>query len=385
MRRKISVLGSTGSVGVNALEVAGSLSLEIAALVAGSNIKLLEEQARRFRPQVAAVFDETLAGQLKTALADTPVRVLGGEQGVIEAASLACEMSISAISGLAGLRPTLAAMEAGNAIGLANKESLVCGGNLISKLASERRISIIPVDSEHSAIFQCLAGNRRDRPAERLILTASGGPFFGFSREQLERVTLQDALKHPTWSMGKKITIDSATMMNKGLEIIEAAYLFEMSEDKIDIIVHRESIIHSMVEFSDGAVLAQLGVPDMKLPIQLAVTWPERAQIADSKRLNFEELGALSFHKPDYETFPCLSYARRALRTGSCVVLNAANEVAVGLFLKSRISFVQISEIVGETLSCMRGREEATLEEIFELDALAREAALAFSGTVRTL
>ena len=385
MRRKISVLGSTGSVGVNALEVAGSLSLEIVALVAGSNIKLLEEQARRFRPQVAAVFDETLAGQLKTALADTPVRVLGGKQGVIEAASLACEMSISAISGLAGLRPTLAAMEAGNAIGLANKESLVCGGNLISKLASERRISIIPVDSEHSAIFQCLAGNRRDRPAERLILTASGGPFFGFSREQLERVTLQDALKHPTWSMGKKITIDSATMMNKGVEIIEAAYLFEMSEDKIDIIVHRESIVHSMVEFSDGAVLAQLGVPDMKLPIQLAVTWPERAQIADSKRLNFEELGALSFHKPDYETFPCLSYARRALRTGSCVVLNAANEVAVGLFLKNRISFVQISEIVGETLSCMRGREEATLEEIFELDALAREAALAFSGTVRTL
>jgi 1-deoxy-D-xylulose-5-phosphate reductoisomerase len=334
MRENVSILGSTGSVGRQALSVAESLGLTITALAAGKDGKLLEEQARKFRPACAALADEAAAADLKVRLADTDVKVLGGEEGVMEAAAMPCEMSLAAITGLAGLRPVLASMEAGNPLALANKESLVCGGHLIRKIAREKKIPVMPVDSEHSAIFQCFAQSKLSRPARRIILTASGGPFFGKTRRELVNVTPEQALNHPTWSMGDKITIDSATMMNKGLEIIEAMWLFGLPLDKIDIIVHRESIIHSMVEFSDGSVLAQMGLPDMRLPIQLAFTWPERSGLNGMGILNFAKLGAITFYEPDESVFSCLKLARRAVRSHNCVVLNGANEQAVELFLK---------------------------------------------------
>lgn len=378
MTEALSVLGSTGSIGVQSLEVARKRGFRVSALATGRNIALLENQIREFHPAVAAVFDEKLAQELKTNVADTSTRVLCGAEGVIGAAvEPSADTVLNAIVGIAGLRPTLAVLDAGKRLALANKESLVTGGDIVMRRSSEMNAPILPVDSEHSAIFQCLQAAPESKKIYKILLTASGGPFFGKAKSELENVTASDALKHPNWDMGAKITIDSATMMNKGLEVIEAMHLFGVSPEKIEIIVHRESIIHSAVEYDDGAVIAQLGIPDMKLPIQYALTYPDRFP-CDERRLSLTDLGKLSFYKPDTETFGCLSACLEAAARGGLVpaAANGANEEAVRLFLEGKISFLQIGELVALAAEAEKNTGEFSVEDIFKADAAAREFVL---------
>ena len=375
-KKTISILGSTGSIGRQSLEVIAALGFSVGALTAHSSVELLEQQARQFKPRLVAVIDPVAAADLKVRLADTEIRVISGMDGVVEAATLPeAGTVVTAVVGVAGLIPTLAAIDAGKRIALANKETLVCAGELVMRRAKEKGAEIIPVDSEHSALFQSLEGNSRGE-VKRLILTASGGPFFGMKREQLLHVTRAQALKHPNWSMGAKITIDSATMMNKGLEFIEAMRLYDMPPEKISVVIHRESIIHSLVEYCDGAVLAQLGAPDMRLPIQYALTWPERVP-GPSDPLDLLTCGALHFAQPDLEAFPCLALAIQAAKTGGTApaAMNGANEVAVARFLADEIGFYDISRLVEETLAKVPVIPAPGLEDILAADAAGREIA----------
>ncbi len=373
-QRNLSVLGSTGSIGRQTLDVAERLELSVAALTGNRNTKLLEQQARRFRPRLVVAYEETSARELRIALGDTDIPVASGLSGLIEAAALPeADTVVTAVTGMIGLRPTLAAIEAGKRIALANKETLVCAGELVMARARAVGAEILPVDSEHSAIFQCLEGNR-DRTVRRILLTASGGPFFGRSRAELAAVTRQQALKHPNWSMGAKITIDSATLMNKGLELIEAMRLYDMPPERIEIVVHRESIIHSMVEYSDGAVLAQLGLPDMRLPIEYALTWPARGRLV-VEPMDFAACPPLTFARPDMETFGCLRLARQTAESHgtACAVLNGANEAAVGRFLRDEIGFLDIERLVALALERVPDKPSPSLEDILEADAAARQ------------
>lgn len=377
MSRCISLLGSTGSIGRQSLEVIAACGMQVAALTANRNVDLIEEQCRRFQPELAVLMDEAAAAELRLRLADTGIRVSAGMDGLIEAASLpAADTVLTAVVGMVGLRPTLAAIREGKRIALANKETLVCAGELVMDAAQRYGAEVIPVDSEHSALFQCLQGCKDHGEVKRLILTASGGPFFGWEKQALANVTKAQALKHPNWSMGAKITIDSATLMNKGLEFIEAMRLYHMPPEKISIVIHRESIVHSLVEYCDHAVLAQLGVPDMRLPIQYALTWPARTP-AVAEPLDLLTCPPLTFHAPDYEAFPCLKLALSAARTGgtSTAVLNGANEAAVGLFLEEKISFGAIAERVARALDQVPVVYDPTLEDVLAADAAAREAA----------
>jgi 1-deoxy-D-xylulose-5-phosphate reductoisomerase len=374
MDRCSSILGSTGSIGTQTLEVAAALGMRVAALAANRKILLLEAQARRFRPELIAVTEHQAASDLKVRLKDLAVRIVPGEEGLLEAAALsAADTVVTAVVGIAGLRPTLAAIEAGKRIALANKETLVCAGPLVMTRAREKGAVIVPVDSEHSAIFQCLQGNRDRGEVENLILTASGGPFFGFSRKELDAVTPGQALRHPNWSMGAKVTVDSATLMNKGLECIEAMALYHMPPEKIRVVIHRESIVHSLVEYSDHAVLAQLGAPDMRLPIQYALTWPGRVP-GPAARLDLLSCPPLTFARPDTEAFPCLPLALDAAKTGgtATAVLNGANEAAVELFLKGKIGFYDIPRLVEKALSTVPVQRNPSLGDIFAADKAAR-------------
>ena len=377
MKRTISILGSTGSIGRQTLEVAEACGHRVAALTVNRSVELAEEQARKFRPELVAAVDERAAADLRVRLADTPTRVAGGEQALLEAAVLPrADTVVTAVVGIAGLRPTLAAIDAGKRIALANKETLVCAGELVMARAREKGADIVPVDSEHSAIFQCLQGCRDRGEVRRLIITASGGPFFGKGREELSQVTREQALRHPNWSMGAKITIDSATLMNKGLEFIEAMRLYAMPPEKISVVVHRESIIHSLVEFVDGAVLAQLGTPDMRLPIQYALTWPERTA-GPATPLDLLRCPPLTFAAPDLEAFPCLALALECARKGgtSTAILNGANEAAVALFLNDKVKFLDIPRLVAGALDRVEARAgDYGLEDVFEADRAARAA-----------
>ena len=373
-KRCISLLGSTGSIGRQALEVIAAEDMAVAALTANRDVDRLEEQCRRFRPALAVMMDPAAASELRVRLADTGIRVAAGMDGLLEAAVLPqADTVLTAVVGIVGLRPTLAAVEAGKRIALANKEALVCGGELVMDGAARSGAEIVPVDSEHSALFQCLQGCRDRGEVRRLILTASGGPFWGWRAEQLAHVTVEQALAHPNWSMGAKISVDSATMMNKGLEFIEAMRLYRMPPEKISIVIHRESIIHSLVEYSDHAILAQLGAPDMRLPIQYALTWPRRSE-GVAKPLDLLTCPPLTFHAPDCEAFPCLRLALEAARTGgtATAVLNGANEAAVGQFLTGKLSFAGIAQKVEEALAVIPAVQSPGLEEILAADEAAR-------------
>jgi len=379
MSKRISILGSTGSIGRQSLEVIEACGMSVAALTAHSSVKLLEEQARRYRPELAVLMDEKAAADLRTRLADTNVRVLSGMGGLTEAAAVqSADTVITAVVGMVGLRPTLAAIREGKRIALANKETLVCAGPLVMEEAKDYGARILPVDSEHSALYQCLEGNRDRGEVKRLILTCSGGPFYGRKREELQGMTREDALKHPNWSMGAKITIDSATLMNKGLEFIEAMHLYDMPPEKISVVVHRESIIHSLVEYCDNAMIAQMGVPDMCLPIQYALTWPKRVPSAATRPYDIWSSGALTFGLPDPETFRCLDLAMQAARTGGTAgaILNGANEAAVAQFLAGEIGFLDIAEKVAQAMEKVPVIQNPGLTDILEADAAAREAAL---------
>ena len=374
MVKCVSILGSTGSIGRQSLDVISRLSVRVAALTAGTSVERMAQQCREFQPELAVMATKEAADKLKVEIADLPVRIMWGEEGLIEAATLeSVDCVITAVVGMLGLKPTLAAIRAGKRIGLANKETLVCAGELVMAEAKKHGTEIIPVDSEHSAIFQCLMGVGDRAEVSRLILTCSGGPFFGMAREQLRHVTKADALKHPNWKMGEKITIDCATLMNKGLEVIEAMRLYGMSADKVDVVIHRQSIVHSMVELTDGAVMAQLGAPDMRLPIQLALTYPDR-QPCPVDRLDFTKCGTLTFSQPDMEAFPCLALAYRCAKLGgnACAVMNGANEAAVALFLNNEIGFYDIYELVSGAVEAVPYIENPTLEQILESDRLAR-------------
>ena len=377
--RKLALLGSTGSIGTQALRVMENLQaqgeeVQVEVLAARSNVRLLEEQARRFHPSAVAVFDEAAACSLRDSLRDTSIQVLAGMEGLCEAAAWeGADTTLNAVVGMVGLQPTLAAIRAGKVLALANKETLVAGGAMVVEEARRHGVKILPVDSEHSAIFQCLQGCPGRDALEKLILTASGGPFFGKSREELETVTREQALRHPNWDMGAKITIESATMMNKGLEVFEASWLFELPEDRIDVVVHRESIIHSMVQYKDNAVIAQLGVPDMAVPIQYALTYPRRLP-SPAGELNLWELQKLTFYPPDGNAFPCLELCREALRRGGLVpaAANGANEQAVALFLQGKIGFLDIPRLVAKAMD-QQTAGEVTLENILAADRAARD------------
>lgn len=373
MTKTLAVLGSTGSIGVQALEVARLRGFEIVALTSNVRTDILEGQIREFSPRMAAVADEKAAAELKIKVADTSTRILAGREGVAECAACGADTVLNSIVGIAGLEPTLRAIEAGSTLALANKESLVAGGRLVTDTAESRGVSILPVDSEHSAIFQSMQGCRDKRQIKRLILTASGGPFFGRSRAELEKVTPEQALRHPNWSMGAKITIDSATMMNKGLELIEAAWLFGVKAENIDILVHRQSVVHSLVEFVDNSVIAQLGVPDMRIPIQYALTYPDRF-VSPVRQLSLEEFGSLTFEKPDYETFSCINLCKRAFEMGGLypAAANAANEKANELFRQGRIGFLDIPRAVENSLGMSFPEGCHTLADVFETDSLVR-------------
>ena len=375
--KKIAVLGSTGSIGTQTLDVCRRLGYEIVALAAGSNAELLEKQAREFSPKLVAAADENAARRLSIALSGTGITVLGGEQAVLEAAAAECDIVLNAVTGIAGLRPTIAAVEAGNDIALANKETLVAGGRRVMDYAAERGVKILPVDSEHSAIFQCLQAKGDYARIKKLILTASGGPFFGKTEEELKKVRPQDALNHPTWNMGKKVTIDSASMANKGLEIIEAAHLFDVEQNNIDVVIHRESIVHSLVQFTDNSVLAQLGVPDMRTPIQYALTWPERESEAAAE-LDLANVGTLHFYRQDEEAFPSTGLARYALDKGgtATAAFNAADEIAVAAFLDGKIKFTDIPKIIEKTIEKEFAKGNS-FEEVFYTDSEARKFASA--------
>lgn len=384
MTKRIAVLGSTGSIGTQTLDVIDHLGYEVTALSAHSSVTLLEEQARKYRPRVVAVAEKGAAQVLSQRLRDLPVRVLCGEDGLAEAAALPeNDMVLNAVVGIAGLLPTMAALSAGKTLALANKESLVAGGRLVLETAKKNGVQILPVDSEHSAIFQCLWGNDRPKALRKIILTASGGPFFGMKREDLQRISVEDTLRHPTWNMGGKITVDSATLMNKGLELIEAVWLFGVLPEQVEIVVHRESVVHSAVEFADGSVIAQLGVPDMRLPIQLALTYPERLA-GKTRSLSLTEYGSLTFFEPDFATFDCLRSCVKAIEMGGLMpcVVNGANEEAVSLFLQRKIPFLQIGELVEASLSLTEYRKEAkSMEDIKQADGAAREYVRAKIGS----
>ncbi len=373
MIKSLAVLGSTGSIGVQALEVARLHNLKIEALTAGSRVDIIENQIREFSPAVAALADEKAAADLKIRVADTATKVLSGAEGVKECAACSADSVLNSIVGIAGLAPTVAAIEEGSDIALANKETLVAGGKFVMGLAKEKGVSIYPVDSEHSAIFQSLQGCAGKKQIKRLILTASGGPFFGKTKKDLEGVTLEQALNHPNWSMGAKITIDSATMMNKGLELIEAAWLFDMAAKDIDIVVHRQSVVHSLVEYVDNSVIAQLGVPDMRIPIQYALTYPDRF-VSPVRQLDLTEFGTLTFEKPDYETFACLNLCRRAIEKGGLypAAVNAANEKANELFRRGKIRFLDIADAVADALENAPSNDNYSLADVFETDRLIR-------------
>lgn len=376
--KKIAILGSTGSIGTQTVDILPSIDAEVVALTTNRRIDLLEEQARALHPKMVCAFDEAAARDLKVKLADTGIRVLSGMDGLTAcAAESGADIVVTAVVGMVGLLPTLAAIDAGKDIALANKETLVCAGELVMRAAREKGVKILPVDSEHSAIFQC-AQAAHGNPLAKIILTASGGPFFGKTAAEMRSVTREQALAHPNWSMGAKITIDSATMMNKGLELIEAMWLYDMPPEDIEIVIHRESIVHSAVEFADGAMLAQLGLPDMRLPIQYALTYPARVP-CKVPRLSLAEAAKLTFHAPDYEAFPALNLARQAAaqKGDRGAVLNGANEAAVGLFLEGRIGFTEIAERVAHALDAIAYRSSVTLDEVLEADRAAREIVLA--------
>lgn len=379
MKQRISILGSTGSIGRQSLDVMSACGMEAVALTAHSNVARMEEQVRQFHPELAVMMDENAARDLRVRLADTPVRVASGLEGLLEAAELpAADTVITAVVGMIGLRPTMAAIREGKRIALANKETLVCAGTLVMEEARDYGAEIVPVDSEHSALFQSLQASHDRGEVKRLILTCSGGPFFGKKREELEGMTREDALRHPNWSMGAKITVDSATLMNKGLEFIEAMHLYQMPPEKISIVIHRESIIHSLVEYCDNAVIAQLGTPDMRLPIQYALTWPRRTP-GPANPLDLCSCGPLTFAQPDMETFRCLPLALQAARTGGSAgaILNGANEAAVALFLEGKIGFLEIADRVEKAMSRVSVIQEPSMTQILEADAAAREAVLA--------
>ena len=372
----ITILGSTGSIGRQTLSVADHLGVRVAALTANENVDRIAEQARKFLPRLCVMGSEEAADRLREKLKDLPVAVKWGMEGLIEAATVPeADVVITAVMGMVGLRPTLAAIEAKKRIGLANKETLVCAGELVMDAADRYGAEIVPVDSEHSAVFQCLMGCRDRGEIRRLILTASGGPFYGKRFEELESMTKEDALRHPNWTMGPKITVDSATMMNKGLEVIEAMRLYRLPKSQVDVVIHRQSIVHSLVEFRDGAVMAQLGVPDMRLPIQLALTYPARLE-SPCESLDLLKCGDLSFLPPDAVNFPCLAYAVEAAERGgtACAILNGANEAAVDLFLRDQIGFNDIARRVRHSLDTVPVKECPDLEDILNADRLAREA-----------
>ena len=373
MTKTITILGSTGSIGRQTLSVADELGLSVAALTAERNVELLEAQCRKYRPRLAVMADPAAAEELKTRLADMNIRVRAGAEALCEAATLPqTDTVVAAVSGFAALRPVLAAIGERKRIALANKEAMVCAGQLMQAAARASGAEIIPVDSEHSAIFQCLMGCRDQSEVKRLILTCSGGPFFGMTRAQLADMKKDGALRHPNWKMGAKITIDCATLMNKGLEIIEAMRLYELPLSKVTAVIHRQSVVHSLVEFVDGAVMAQLGVPDMRIPIGLAMTYPNRAH-NPAPALDLLACGPLTFDPIDEEAFPCFALAKRAAEMGgtACTAMNAANEVAVGLYLQDRIGFYDIADAV-ETALCLPVVQSPSLDDIFEADRLAR-------------
>lgn len=373
----VSILGSTGSIGRQSLDVISRLpDIQVAALTAGSSVERMEEQCRVFHPKLAVMATEEGAKDLESRIRDLQTKVTWGEEGLLEAAAMEeADCVITAVVGMVGLKPTLAAIRAGKRIGLANKETLVCAGELVMGEAEKYGAEIIPVDSEHSAIFQCLMGSRDRREIKRLILTCSGGPFFGKKAEELKTVTKADALKHPNWKMGAKITIDCATLMNKGLEVIEAMRLYRVPLQKVDVVIHRQSIVHSMVEFTDGAIMAQLGTPDMRLPIQLALTYPKRIP-CPVEPLDLLSCGSLSFQKPDVESFPCLKLAYQCAKRGGtvCPAMNGANEEAVAMFLRDEIGFYDIYALVSQAVEMVPYVANPTLEEILESDRLARDA-----------
>ena len=372
--KNIVILGSTGSIGTQTIDVLDSIEAQVCAISVNTNIQRAEHQARALHPSLVAVYNEEKAKELKTKLADTDIRVVSGMDGLIEAATLPeADVVVTAVVGMVGLLPTMAAIEAGKAIALANKETLVCAGQIVMRAAREKGVPILPVDSEHSAIFQCLQGAAGNR-INRILLTASGGPFFGMSREQMRHVTKEQALHHPNWSMGAKITIDSASMMNKGLELIEAMWLYDVEPDDIDIVVHRESIVHSAVEFEDGSVIAQMGNPDMRLPIQYALTYPERVP-CKVPPLDLPRRHNLTFFAPDEEAFPTLGLARRAAaaRGNLGAIMNGANEAAVELFLHDKIPFYRIPELVQAAMDNVEYLPEITIEDVLASDRAARE------------
>ena len=376
MVKCVSILGSTGSIGRQSLDIIDNLGIPVAALTAGTSVERMAQQCRKYRPGLAVMATQEAAEQLRLQIADLPIRVSWGEEGLIEAATVPeADCVITAVVGMVGLKPTLAAIRAGKRIGLANKETLVCAGELVMAEARKYHAEIIPVDSEHSAIFQCLMGMHDKKEVKRIILTCSGGPFYGKSREELGFVTKADALKHPNWKMGAKITIDCATLMNKGLEVIEAMRLYDLPLEQVDVVIHRQSIVHSMVEFTDGAVMAQMGSPDMRLPIQLAMTYPERKS-CPAPALDLLTCGALTFTAPDMEAFPCLKLARDCAKIGgtACPVMNGANEEAVAMFLRDEIGFYDIYDLVSRAVETVPFVKEPTLEQILGADRLARAA-----------
>ena len=380
MVKCVSILGSTGSIGRQTLDIIDNLNIPVAALTAGSNAQRMADQCRKYLPKLAVMSTEESAAQLKNLISDLPTEVMWGEEGLITAATVPeADCIITAVVGMVGLKPTLAAIRAHKRIGLANKETLVCAGQLVMAEAGKYNAEIIPVDSEHSAIFQCLMGCNDRKEVKRILLTCSGGPFYGKSREELGIVTKADALKHPNWKMGAKITIDCATLMNKGLEVIEAMRLYNLPLEQVDVLIHRQSIVHSMVEFTDGAVMAQLGAPDMRLPIQLAMTYPERSA-TPVDFLDLTTCGALTFAHPDMEAFPCLALARKCAKEGgtACPAMNGANEEAVALFLDDKIGFYDIYDLVSKAVDAVPFIANPNLDEILEADRLARGAVRRF-------
>ena len=375
MTENLSILGSTGSIGKQSLDVCRKCGYGVKALTAFSSVDEIEKQAREFKPEKVALVDEKAAADLKIKLADTDIKVLGGMDGVCECAEIqSADTVLNSVVGMAGLKPTLTAIYAGKKIALANKETLVAGGQLVMSEAKKHSVEILPVDSEHSAIFQCLQGKPTNKALKKIILTASGGPFFGKTADELRDVTVEKALKHPNWSMGAKITIDSATMMNKGLELIEAVWLFSVNPDDVDIVVHRESIVHSAVEYDDNSVIAQLGLPDMRIPIQYALTYPERFE-SPVGELSLSQIGKLTFFEPDYETFRCINLCRRAINMGGLypAAVNSANEQANLMFRQGKIGFLDIADRVEAVLEKTPHYDNYTFEDILEIDKFARE------------
>ena len=376
MVRSVSILGSTGSIGRQSLDVISRMDIRVTALTAGSNVERMAQQCRQFHPKLAVMATEAAAQRLRAELWDPQIRILWGEEGLLAAATMEeTDCVITAVVGMVGLKPTLAAIRRGKRIGLANKETLVCAGELVMAEAEKYGTEIVPVDSEHSAIFQCLMGCGDRKEVKKILLTCSGGPFFGKTPEQLRSVTKADALRHPNWKMGQKITIDCATLMNKGLEVIEAMRLYRVPLEQVQVLIHRQSIVHSLVEFRDGAIMAQLGAPDMRLPIQLALTYPERT-VCPVEPLDLTSCGPLSFQKPDLEAFPCLALAMEAAKKGgtACPALNGANEEAVAMFLRDEIGFYDIYRLVKTAMEQVPFAENPDLERILEADRAAREA-----------